>query len=150
MGLQFGNISSITSCLGIKDRSLEWIERESEADERYKALHKAVLSGFDQFKSKYTTRTKRNKCRTISNRNQYIEEFRPQWQNLSVEGSLVIWNSKIFIPEGCRAAILRIFHSGHQGVTRALQNARQSVYWHGITRDVELLFARCKECQKMK
>ena len=79
MGVQFGHIPAITSCLGIKDRSLEWIERESEADERYKALHKAVLSGFDQFKSKYTTRTKRNKCRTISNRNQYIEEFRPQW-----------------------------------------------------------------------
>merc|ERR1712015_89299 len=47
-------------------------------------------------------------------------------------------------------ALLCVLHYGHQGVTRTLQNARQSVYWNGITQDVELLCARCKECQKMK
>ena len=31
-----------------------------------------------------------------------------------------------------------------------LQNARQSVYWHGITRDVESMCQRCHKCQNIR
>lgn len=31
-----------------------------------------------------------------------------------------------------------------------LQNARQSVYWRGITKDVQEICSNCQECQKYK
>ena len=45
--------------------------------------------------------------------------------------------------------ILKELHKGHQGITRTLQNARQSVYWPGITRNVQGMCNSCKECQKI-
>ena len=39
---------------------------------------------------------------------------------------------------------------GHQVINRTLQNARQSVYWHGITRDFEIMCKSCKRCQRMQ
>ena len=45
--------------------------------------------------------------------------------------------NKIFIPEGFRRNILKILNHGHQGITRTIQNARQYVYWNGITKCVE-------------
>ena len=46
--------------------------------------------------------------------------------------------------------MLKELHKGHQGITRTLQNARQSIYWHGITKDVEEMCRICNECQKLK
>ena len=69
---------------------------------------------------------------------------------MSTEGHLVILKNRIFIHEQCRRDILKELHKGHQGITRTLQNARQSVYWKGITRDVEEMCMRCQECQKLK
>ena len=62
----------------------------------------------------------------------------------------MVLKNRIFIPEECRRVILKELHKGHQGITRTLQNARQSVYWHGITRDVESMCHSCKECQKLR
>ena len=106
-------------------------------------LHEAVLSGFEQYKHKYGERTKPPKF-------QYVKDFRPHWNNLSTEGALVVWKNRIFVPEACRCQLLKELHKGHQGITRTLQNARQSIYWHGITKDVELMCNRCEKCQKLK
>ena len=54
------------------------------------------------------------------------------------------------MPEQCRSKILKILHSGHQGISRMLQNARQSVYWHGITKDVQDMCSKCQEYPKYK
>ena len=62
----------------------------------------------------------------------------------------MVLNDRIFIPEQCRGKILKILHSGHQGITRMLQNARHSVYLHGITIDVQDICSNCQECQKYK
>ena len=69
----------------------ERIRGEARSDQRYSALQEAVLNGFEKFKSKYGNRgEKPNKRRTRPNEFLYIEEFRPQWKNLSVEEGLVI------------------------------------------------------------
>ena len=81
---------------------------------------------------------------------QYIRDFRPHWENLSTQGNLVVLKNRIFVPEACRKDMLKELHKGHQGITRTLQNARQSIYWHGITRDVEDMCLRCTKCQKLR
>ena len=115
--IDFKRLSPITSCLGTKDLNIEHLEQDTLKDDRYQELYKAVVNGFDDFKSTYGKRTN-------SPSYQYIQNFRPHWKNLSTEGKLVVLNDPIFVPEQCRSKILKILHSGHQGITRMLQNAR--------------------------
>ena len=58
---------------------------------KYKVLHDAVMSGFDDYPPKYGTRTKLSKF-------QYVREFRAHWNNLSTEGALVVRKNRIFVP----------------------------------------------------
>ena len=80
--VKFGQIAAITDTSGIKNLSLSKLEEEAKKDGKYKILHDAVLSGFDQYKQKYGTWTKNEECH-------YVKEFRPHWDNLSTEGALV-------------------------------------------------------------
>ena len=141
--MDLGKIAAISGEVGIKDLNIGWLEKEAKKDEKYTVPHDAVMSGFSKFRSKYGSWTK---CPKYF----YVREFRPHWDHLSTEGNLVVLKNRIFIPEDCRRVILKELHKGHQGITRTLQNARQSVYWHGITRDVEGMCQRCKECQTLR
>lgn len=146
MHMDFGRIAAIqraTSEIGIQDQNIKWLEQEANKDDRYKVLRDAVMSGFSEFKTKYGPWTK-------SLRNLYVQEFRPHWDQLSTEGSLVVLKNRIFVPEDCRRHILKELQKGHQGITRTLQNARQSVYWHGITKDVENMCNACGKCQRLR
>ena len=58
--------------------------------------------------------------------------------------------NRILVPEECKRKILKDLHKGQQSVTRTLQNARQIVYWHGITRDVDNMCNRCRECHILR
>ena len=128
---------------GITDISILKIEKEAVKDDRYKEIYTAAMNDFVGFEFKYGAWTKPHKY-------QYVRDFKPQWSNLSTYGKLVVLNNSIFIPENCRREILHNLHNGHQGVTRTLQNARQSVYWHGITKDVQNMCAECEECQRLR
>ena len=44
--LDFGRIASITGEIGIKDLNMAKLEEQARKDDRYKALHDAVVSGF--------------------------------------------------------------------------------------------------------
>ena len=139
----FVQIAAVTSSMGIKDINITELEENAQSDEKYKKLYEAILSGFEEYKTRYGSWTKFPNC-------QYIRDFRPHWQNLSTEGKLIVLANRIVIPEQCKKDILKELHKGHQGITRTLQNARQSVYWQGITREVEEMCRSCNECQKLK
>ncbi len=51
--IEFGTISAITSDVGIKDLQISWLEEEARKDTRFKELHEAVMTGFENFKTSY-------------------------------------------------------------------------------------------------
>ena len=141
--MDFGRIAAINGEIGIQDLNIRWLKNEGMKEDKYKAIHDAVVSGFLQFRTKYGSWTK-------SLTNQYVRDVRPHRNQLSTEGKFVKLEHRIFIPEQCRRLILRELHKGHQGITRTLQNARQSVYWKDLTRDIEGMRNGCKECQQLR
>ena len=46
--------------------------------------------------------------------------------------------------------MLARIHSGHQGITKCWERARQSVWWPGINRDIETMISKCLICCKHK
>ena len=50
---------------------------------------------------------------------------------------------RIVIPQGLRQEILDVLHSAHQGVSGMLARAQTSVFWPGISRDIESKREHC-------
>ena len=67
---------------------------------------------------------------------------------LSVVNGLLLQGSRIVIPTSLCAKILDQIHAGHQGISKCRQQAGQSVWWPGLSKQLEELVKNCEECCK--
>ena len=56
--------------------------------------------------------------------------------------------SRIVIPHSLRQDILKRIHTGHQGITKCRDKAKQSVWWPGLATELETLVKNCDTCCK--
>ena len=54
----------------------------------------------------------------------------------------------IIVPNKCRDELLEKLHVGHFGIDRTKLRARDSIYWPGINKDIEILVKTCDTCQE--
>lgn len=57
---------------------------------------------------------------------------------------------RIVIPRSMQAEILEKIHAGHQGQQKCKQRASQSVWWPGISKQIENLINNCRHCDQNK
>jgi len=74
--------------------------------------------------------------------------YYPVASELSVEDGLLLRGSRIVIPTALRLEMLDKLHSGHQGITKCRQRARQSIWWPGLSKQLEELVKGCSQCCK--
>ena len=67
---------------------------------------------------------------------------------LTIIDGLLLRGKRIVVPDKLRADVLTCLHDGHLGVTKCTDMARESVWWPGITRDIENMVRDCHECEK--
>ena len=67
---------------------------------------------------------------------------------LSVENNLLLRGGRLVIPPPLRKTLLEKIHSGHQGITKCRELARQSIWWPGLSKQLEDLVLSCRECLK--
>ena len=79
------------------------------------------------------------------------KEVRQYWnirdELAMLDESIIIKGERIVIPEDQRREILEQLHTGHFGMEKTKQRARDSVYWPGINADIERLVTDCPVCQ---
>ncbi len=78
------------------------------------------------------------------------ERLKPFWNNrlkLTVADGIVMCNDRVVVPKEMQQGVLEELHAAHQGQERAMQRARQMVYWPGMTNDVRNVVKTCEECQ---
>ena len=83
-------------------------------------------------------------------RKQCPQELWDYWTfrcDLVIEDGLILKGDRI-IPEILRGQILDALHTGHQGETKCLLLARESVFWPGITNDIRQLVKDCDTFNK--
>ena len=61
---------------------------------------------------------------------------------------VVMFNDRIVIPRSLRSKILDSLHSAHQGVSSMTARAESSVFWPGITSDIQKIRERCSHCNR--
>jgi hypothetical protein len=67
---------------------------------------------------------------------------------LSVQEGLLLRGSRIVIPPQLRKTLLNKIHCGHQGIAKCRELARQSIWWPGLSKQLEELIQNCRECLK--
>ena len=74
----------------------------------------------------------------------------PFWKargNLSLDPSgLLLYGSRIVVPQSLRQETLEKIHNGHQGIQRCRLRAKISVWWPGISKEIEEMVKQCHWC----
>ena len=69
-------------------------------------------------------------------------------EELTVVDGLVLKGQHIVILNKLRLSCLARLHIAHMGVNKTLYRARQSVFWPGLTKDINELISACPACVK--
>lgn len=77
-----------------------------------------------------------------------VKPYLPVAAELSEMNNLLMRGSQIMIPPPLRREMLNRIHSSHQGITKCRERARQSVWWPGISKEIEAVVRNCPECCK--
>lgn len=65
-----------------------------------------------------------------------------------VQDELVFRNNKIVIPAAKREEVLRLLHATHGAAEKMKAQARNAMYWPGMSADIEAVAKSCSVCQK--
>ena len=78
------------------------------------------------------------------------QELHPYWnfrEDLSVKDGLVTKSSRLLIPSTPRRKMIEQIHDGHPGKEKCILKARESMFWPGISDDIQETVERCGICQ---
>ena len=67
---------------------------------------------------------------------------------MTVENGLLLKSTRIIIPRVIRNRFLNELHTGHLGITKCIELAKQTMYWPGINSDIEQFVTTCQPCLK--
>ena len=68
--------------------------------------------------------------------------------DLTIQQGLLLKGSRLVIPVAMQKTILGKIHEGHQGITKCRERAKQSVWWPGLSKQIEDLVEKCDKCSK--
>ena len=77
-----------------------------------------------------------------------IRPYHTVSSELCIEDGLLMRAGRIVIPSAMRSEVLKQIHTGHQGIHKCRERARQSVWWPKLSKDLEEMVKRCQECSR--
>ena len=77
-----------------------------------------------------------------------LQQYWTYKECISLENGLLFKDDRLIIPEVERTHILELLHYGHYGIKRTQDRAKESVFWPGITKDIENKVRDCMTCQQ--
>ena len=119
--------------LNASDEKCLSLVKETDKDDTLLALKSQIIKGWLD---------KRDECQTN------LKDYWNCWDELSILDSLVSKGTGIVIRNHCRSELLEKLHEGHFDVDRTRLQARDSVYWPSINKDIETLIKTCETCQE--
>ena len=85
------------------------------------------------------------------NRNMLKGNLKKYWQfraNLTVNDGLLLFGSRMAVPEAKQMKTLEKIHQGHQGFQKCQSKIATAVWWLGVTKTLENFIKICTVCQK--
>ncbi len=115
--------------------SISWeaISRETNNDDCMRSLLEYISKGFPEHLP------------------EHLSSLKPYWRyrhSFSELDGVILYNDRVVIPPSLREKVIEILHSAHQGVTSMEARARATVFWPGLTLDMDHVRASCPTCIK--
>ena len=126
-------VSSVTSTKAISDRRLDEIRTATENDPILQEVINLTRYGWPD--------------REQSIRPEVRDYFASRY-NYSACDDLLFYNDRIVMPEVMRAETIQSLHSGHLGLNKCRERAKSTVWWPGISKDLEQAVRSCAFCNK--
>ena len=79
------------------------------------------------------------------------DTVKPYWPfrgDLTVVHGILLKSSRIVVPSAMRLQVLDKVHEGHQGTLKCRERAKTSIWWPGLSREIQDLIENCKICAK--
>ena len=126
-------VKSVTSTKAISDRRLDEIRTATENDPILQEVINLTRYGWPD--------------REQSIRPEVRDYFASRY-NYSACDDLLFYNDRIVMPEVMRAETIQSLHSGHLGLNKCRERAKSTVWWPGISKDLEQAVRSCAFCNK--
>ena len=126
-------VNAITQQLSNPDDVIQDIRLETAKDDKLSLLKHIVTTGWPE------------QIREVP------KEIQPYWtfrEELTVENGLLLKSTRIIIPKVMTDQFLNELHTGHLGITKCIELAKQTMYWPGINNDIEQFMVTCQPCLK--
>jgi hypothetical protein len=65
-----------------------------------------------------------------------VKHYAPYQAELNITHNLLLYGTRIVIPQSLRSDILDKIHESHQGFIKCRELVRNSVWWPGVSKDV--------------
>ena len=90
----------------------------------------------------------RNEWPSVSSLEPELKRIFPSRDHLSTYGDIILFDSRLYIPECMRHKYLTLCHEGHQGTPKCQRRARQLFWWPNCSKDIEDFVSSCEPCIK--
>ncbi|XP_026054529.1 uncharacterized protein K02A2.6-like [Carassius auratus] len=124
-------IHTVVDNLPVSDSKLTSIRKATEQDPQFSSLRSVIKSGWPDV---------RKKCPYN------LTEYWNHRNEISEIDGLLFKGEKIIIPHALRAEMLERIHTGHMGIERSKQRARDILFWPGMNKQIEEMVERCTTC----
>lgn len=85
-----------------------------------------------------------NVAKLSKQESQYVS-LRP---SLSICDGLLFYENRLIVPTDERAMIVAKLHEGHLGAEKTKRLGRETVFWPGMTTEIDIFVNACQTCQK--
>ena len=123
-------IGTVIDSLPVSDTKLKEIIEAQENDEVCKRVKQYCLEGWPE-------------------KHAVPDAIRPYWRErgeLTVVQKLVMKGMRILIPSNLQLDVLDKIHQGHLGITKCQERAKQSVWWPGLSTQIQDMVQSCRIC----
>ena len=119
----------------VSNKTLEEIREATSADATLTELRALIANGF---------------LSETSSLSSELKAYQKLVTDMHEVDGVLVHNNKVIISLSLRPKMLSIIHEGHLGMEKCKSLARQSLYWPGLTRDIEELIGKCSTCNSYR
>lgn len=127
-------VHSFVTQVSATPEKLEQLKLETARDSTLQALKIQIINGWPTHKH------------SLVNNNPNIAPYWNVRHELSEADGLIFKGNQLIIPDSMKKYILGLIHESHLGIEKCKARARATVYWPGISSDINETVSKCSTC----
>ena len=77
-----------------------------------------------------------------------IQPYWTFWEQITIEDGFPLKGTHIIVPQTLHKEMIQLLHTGHLGLEKCLNRAKQSMYWPSLYDELKDLITNCTTCLK--